>query len=126
MESSRHFILGTAGHIDHGKTALVKALTGVDTDRLKEEKARGLTIDKYLHFEIGKPGVAPNSNTPFKMFGYAVRGSQAGNRWNEYGSKQMSAKTKDGVWIRGIVYKTNQPANNKVPYIVVADYIGSP
>ena len=38
-------IVGTAGHIDHGKTALVKALTGIDTDRLKEEKARGITID---------------------------------------------------------------------------------
>jgi selenocysteine-specific elongation factor len=38
-------IIGTAGHIDHGKTALVCALTGVDTDRLKEEKARGITID---------------------------------------------------------------------------------
>ena len=38
-------ILGTAGHIDHGKTALVRALTGVDTDRLKEEKARGITIE---------------------------------------------------------------------------------
>lgn len=38
-------IVGTAGHIDHGKTSLVKALTGVDTDRLKEEKARGITID---------------------------------------------------------------------------------
>lgn len=38
-------ILGTAGHIDHGKTSLVKALTGIDTDRLKEEKARGITID---------------------------------------------------------------------------------
>jgi selenocysteine-specific elongation factor len=38
-------IIGTAGHIDHGKTALVRALTGVDTDRLKEEKARGITID---------------------------------------------------------------------------------
>jgi selenocysteine-specific elongation factor len=38
-------IIGTAGHIDHGKTALIKALTGVDTDRLKEEKARGITID---------------------------------------------------------------------------------
>jgi selenocysteine-specific elongation factor len=38
-------IVGTAGHIDHGKTALVKALTGVETDRLKEEKARGITID---------------------------------------------------------------------------------
>lgn len=41
----RHVIVGTAGHIDHGKTALVKALTGIDTDRLKEEKERGITID---------------------------------------------------------------------------------
>ncbi len=38
-------IIGTAGHIDHGKTALVKALTGIDADRLKEEKARGITLD---------------------------------------------------------------------------------
>ena len=38
-------IIGTAGHIDHGKTTLIKALTGRDTDRLKEEKARGITID---------------------------------------------------------------------------------
>src|SRR5690348_14688000 len=38
-------ILGTAGHVDHGKTALVKALTGVDTDRWAEEKRRGITID---------------------------------------------------------------------------------
>jgi selenocysteine-specific elongation factor len=41
----KRLILGTAGHIDHGKTALVRALTGVDTDRLKEEKERGITID---------------------------------------------------------------------------------
>jgi selenocysteine-specific elongation factor len=40
-----HAIIGTAGHIDHGKTALVKALTGCDTDRLKEEKERGISID---------------------------------------------------------------------------------
>jgi selenocysteine-specific elongation factor len=40
-----HVIVGTAGHIDHGKTALVKALTGIDADRLKEEKERGITID---------------------------------------------------------------------------------
>ena len=40
-----HIIVGTAGHIDHGKTALVKALTGIDADRLKEEKERGITID---------------------------------------------------------------------------------
>lgn len=42
---TKNLILGTAGHIDHGKTALVKALTGVDTDRLPEEKARGITIE---------------------------------------------------------------------------------
>ncbi len=41
----RNIILGTAGHIDHGKTSLVKALTGIDADRLKEEKERGITID---------------------------------------------------------------------------------
>ena len=41
----RDLIVGTAGHIDHGKTSLVKALTGIDTDRLPEEKARGITID---------------------------------------------------------------------------------
>ena len=40
-----NFILGTAGHIDHGKTSLIRALTGVDTDRLPEEKRRGITID---------------------------------------------------------------------------------
>jgi selenocysteine-specific elongation factor len=41
----KHIIVGTAGHIDHGKTALVKALTGIDADRLKEEQQRGITID---------------------------------------------------------------------------------
>jgi selenocysteine-specific elongation factor len=41
----RRFVLGTAGHVDHGKTALVRALTGVDTDRLPEEKRRGITIE---------------------------------------------------------------------------------
>jgi selenocysteine-specific elongation factor len=41
----RHLIIGTAGHIDHGKTTLVKALTGIDTDRLKEEKERGISIE---------------------------------------------------------------------------------
>src|SRR5437773_9037714 len=43
--TENHFILATAGHIDHGKTALVQALTGTDPDRLPEEKARGITID---------------------------------------------------------------------------------
>lgn len=46
----KHVVLGTAGHIDHGKTSLVKALTGVDTDRLKEEKERGITIELGFTF----------------------------------------------------------------------------
>ena len=41
----KQIILGTAGHIDHGKTSLIKAMTGIDTDRLKEEKERGITIE---------------------------------------------------------------------------------
>jgi len=49
----KHLILGTAGHIDHGKTSLVKALTGIDTDRLKEEKERGITIELgFAHLEV--------------------------------------------------------------------------
>ncbi len=50
-------IVGTAGHIDHGKTALVKALTGIDADRLEEEKRRGITIDLgFAHMELPGPG----------------------------------------------------------------------
>jgi selenocysteine-specific elongation factor len=53
-------IVGTAGHIDHGKTALVKALTGIDADRLEEEKRRGITIDiGFAHLELP----APNGET---------------------------------------------------------------
>ncbi len=49
-------IVGTAGHIDHGKTALVRALTGIDTDRLEEEKRRGITIDLgFAHMVLGGP-----------------------------------------------------------------------
>ncbi|MDM7994435.1 MAG: selenocysteine-specific translation elongation factor [Acidobacteriota bacterium] len=50
----RHVIVGTAGHIDHGKSALVRALTGVDPDRLKEEQLRGITIDLgFAHLDLG-------------------------------------------------------------------------
>jgi selenocysteine-specific elongation factor len=52
--TARHVVIGTAGHIDHGKTSLVKALTGTDTDRLPEEKARGITIDLGFAF-LEKP-----------------------------------------------------------------------
>ena len=49
----KQIILGTAGHIDHGKTSLIKALTGIDTDRLKEEKERGITIELgFAHLQL--------------------------------------------------------------------------
>ncbi len=51
----RRVIIGTAGHIDHGKTTLVKALTGIDTDRLEEEKRRGISIDLgFAHLDLTK------------------------------------------------------------------------
>jgi selenocysteine-specific elongation factor len=53
----KSIIVGTAGHIDHGKTALVKALTGIDADRLEEEKRRGITIDiGFAHLELRTAG----------------------------------------------------------------------
>src|SRR5215475_9444961 len=55
-EPVRSIVVGTAGHIDHGKTALVRALTGIDTDRLPEEKRRGITIDLgFASLETGAP-----------------------------------------------------------------------
>lgn len=54
----RQLILGTAGHIDHGKTALVRALSGIDTDRLPQEKQRGITIDiGFAHLDLGELGL---------------------------------------------------------------------
>jgi selenocysteine-specific elongation factor len=55
IPGTRNIIVGTAGHIDHGKTSLVKALTGTDADRLAEEKRRGITIDLgFAHLQIAK------------------------------------------------------------------------
>ncbi len=54
MTTGKEIIIGTAGHIDHGKTALIKALTGIDADRLPEEKRRGITVDLgFAEMSIG-------------------------------------------------------------------------
>ena len=50
MEAIKHIIVGTAGHIDHGKSSLVEALTGTNPDRLEEEKRRGITLDLGFAF----------------------------------------------------------------------------
>src|ERR1035441_7065376 len=56
----KSIIVGTAGHIDHGKTALVKALTGIDADRLEEEKRRGITIDLgFAHMDLASANGEP-------------------------------------------------------------------
>ncbi|MGC1169519.1 MAG: GTP-binding protein, partial [Candidatus Acidiferrales bacterium] len=55
METIKHIIVGTAGHIDHGKSSLVEALTGTNPDRLEEEKRRGITIDLGFAF-LALPG----------------------------------------------------------------------
>ncbi|MBZ5697420.1 MAG: selenocysteine-specific translation elongation factor [Acidobacteriia bacterium] len=62
MAEPQHFIVATAGHVDHGKSALVKALTGTDPDRLPEEKARGITIDLgFAHLELPASVPGPSS-----------------------------------------------------------------
>src|SRR5260221_3963463 len=58
-------VVGTAGHVDHGTTALVKALTGIDTDRLPEEKRRGITLEAgYAHLDLPGIGVAGVVDVP--------------------------------------------------------------
>jgi selenocysteine-specific elongation factor len=62
MQDATHYIVATAGHVDHGKSALIKALTGTDPDRLPEEKARGITIDLgFAHLELASP-IDPSSS----------------------------------------------------------------
>jgi selenocysteine-specific elongation factor len=59
------FVIGTAGHVDHGKTSLVHALTGIDTDRLAEEKRRGISIDLgFAHLALPNGTVASFIDVP--------------------------------------------------------------
>ena len=58
-------VLGTAGHIDHGKTSLVRALTGIDTDRLPVEKARGITTELgFARLDLGERRRSRSSTCP--------------------------------------------------------------
>lgn len=86
----------------------------------------GFTVDKYMLLELGKPGENVSGNTPRKVFAYVVRGSQAGNRWNEYGNQGKAASTQKGVWVRGTVHHTGQSLNSQYPVYLVVDYMGKP
>src|SRR5215217_739990 len=64
MSDAQHFIVATAGHVDHGKSALITALTGTDPDRLPEEKLRGITIDLgFAHLDLP----SPDGSAPFRL-----------------------------------------------------------
>jgi selenocysteine-specific elongation factor len=81
----KHLILGTAGHIDHGKTSLVRALTGIDTDRLKEEKARGITIELgFAHLEL-------------PSYAELTKQQSAGEAGGEEGATQAYAELRRGA-----------------------------
>lgn len=65
MAQQGHYIIGTAGHVDHGKSALIKALTGAETDRLGEEKARGISIELgFARLDLGNGGIAGVVDVP--------------------------------------------------------------
>src|ERR1700739_1779740 len=77
----RSLVVGTAGHIDHGKTMLIRALTGVDTDRLPDEKRRGITIALgFASMEMEAPDGAPLHATFVDVPGHAhfIRNMLAG------------------------------------------------
>src|SRR5436190_21011868 len=66
--TEKHFILATAGHVDHGKSALVQALTGIDPDRLPEEKARQITIDLgFAHLQLSTPSTLNSQPSTFSI-----------------------------------------------------------
>ena len=65
MSQHSHYIIGTAGHVDHGKSALIRALTGIETDRLAEEKARGISIELgFARLDLGEGRVAGVIDVP--------------------------------------------------------------
>lgn len=65
MAESGHYIIGTAGHVDHGKTSLIRALTGVDTDRLQQEKQRGISIELgFAPLDLGQGQIAGVVDVP--------------------------------------------------------------
>src|SRR5258705_1951246 len=73
MGVQKHFIIATAGHVDHGKSSLVKALTGTDPDRLPEEKSRGITIDLgFAHLQLATTTGLAASNPQLSAYSIGI------------------------------------------------------
>src|SRR5437667_33685 len=92
------FVIGTAGHIDHGKSTLVKALTQIDPDRLEEEKRRGMTIDlgfAYLLLPSGRR-VGHGRRGPRR----AARGPRCGARANPTSARRGPAAAASRSFLR--------------------------
>ena len=81
-------IVGTAGHIDHGKTTLVRALTGVDTDRLPEEKSRGISIELGVGFKSVPPSLRMMAMARRRMAGVSWLGLRV-EGWGEECKEEM-------------------------------------
>ncbi|MGE0710089.1 MAG: right-handed parallel beta-helix repeat-containing protein [Planctomycetota bacterium] len=90
------------------------------------DKQHGLVGNEYLQVEVGKPGEKVAGNTTNKLFAYFVHGAQPNLVWNRFGKRGANAKTQGGVEATGTLFKTSQPANGAVPYVLVIDHLGEP
>ena len=98
-------IVGTAGHIDHGKTTLVQALTGVDTDRLKEEKVRGISIELgYAYQPLPDGGVLGFVDVPgHERFIHTMLAGAAGIDFAPFPSAAFCGYSEFGAGYRRLV-----------------------
>ena len=114
----KHIIVGTAGHIDHGKTALVKALTGIDADRLEEEKRRGITIDLgFAHLQltpalrlgfVDVPATSGSSRTCWRASAASTWCCSSSPRTSPSSRRPASTSISAGCWAsaRGVIALT--------------------
>src|ERR1041385_8137582 len=90
-ENALRVVIGTAGHVDHGKTSLVKALTGIDTDRLPEEKRRGITLELgFAHLTLPDGTVTGVVDVPgHERFVKAMAAGAGGSTSPSWWSRRM-------------------------------------
>src|SRR5262245_42344777 len=127
-------IVGTAGHIDHGKTTLVRALTGVDTDRLPEEKARGITIDlgfAYLPLANGRTlGFLDVARPERFIHNMLARVGAPGGVAAVPGAERSLTRTRAGVGARDFALLVVAADDGRMPqtreHLAILDLLGVP